>query len=306
MRKPDFAETSALLEVLEQKSFTKAAKQLGLSPARVSELVRDLEERVGVRLVERTTRSVASTEAGERLSQRLRPVLDEFQAAFESLDDYRSAPAGTLHLTVAPAAADFLLAPVIARFASQYPKITLDVSVDRAFVNIVSARFDAGIRPGERIARDMIAVRVSDALPVVVAASPAYVAQHGAPKTPQDLHNHACIRSRLPTGLAPWRFERRGRRFEVQVEGPLIADQPGITIRAAIDGMGLLQAPLMLLAAEISSGRLVTVLDDYAPPPVISGFFLYYPSRRQMRPPLKALVDFLRDAYRRAPKARAE
>src|SRR5208283_1877739 len=149
MLTPNFTEVSALLAVLEQKSFTKAAEKLGLSPARVSELVRNLEERLGVRLAERTTRSVAATPAGERLLERLRPLLDDYQAALESLNDFRSRPAGALRLTVAPPAADFVLAPLVARFLSQYPEITLDVSIDRAFVDIVQARFDAGIRPGE-------------------------------------------------------------------------------------------------------------------------------------------------------------
>jgi DNA-binding transcriptional LysR family regulator len=298
---PGFSETNALVAVLEQKSFTKAVEQLGLSPARVSELVRNLEERLGVRLVERTTRSVASTPAGERLLDRLRPLLDEYQAAFESLNDFRSRPAGTLRLTVAPPAADFVLAPVIAQFLSRYPEISLDVSVDRAFVDIVEARFDAGIRPGERIARDMISVRISGDMPFVVAASPAYVEQHGTPKTPQELTKHACIRFRLPSGaLVPWRFGKKRGMFEVQVDGPLTANEPGIGITAAIDGAGLVQLPLAYLAPEIAAGRLVTVLADWVQPRV-NGFYLYYSSRRQMRPPLKALVDFLREAYRRAP-----
>src|SRR4051794_6316615 len=193
MRTPGFAETTALLAVLEQKSFTKAAEQLGLSTARVSELVRNLEERLGMRLVERTTRSVAATPAGERLVERVRPLLDDYQAALESLNDFRSTPAGTLRLTVAPPAAEFVLAPVIARFWSQYPDISLDISVDSTFVDIVAARFDAGIRPGERVERDMIAVRISDEMQFVVAASPAYIKQHGAPEAPEDLTGHACI-----------------------------------------------------------------------------------------------------------------
>ena len=303
MLTPGFSETSALVAVLEQKSFTKAAEQLGLSPARVSELVRNLEERLGVRLVERTTRSVAAAPAGERLSERLRPLLDDYQAALESLNDFRSKPAGPLRLTVAPPAADFVLAPVISRFLSQYPEIRLDISVDRAFVDIVEARFDAGIRPGERIARDMIAVRISDDIPFVAAASSAYVEQHGAPKTPQELTKHACIRFRLPNGaLVPWRFGKKRRMFEVQVDGPLTANEPGIAIGAAIDGAGLIQLPLAYVTPELAAGRLVPVLADWAQPRV-DAFFLYYSNRRQVRPPLKALVDFLREAYRRAPAA---
>jgi DNA-binding transcriptional LysR family regulator len=300
MLTPGFPETSALVAVLERKSFTKAAEQLGLSPARVSELVRNLEERLGVRLVERTTRSVAATPAGDRLLGRLGPLLDEYQAAFDSLNDFRSKPAGTLRLTVPPPAADFVLAPVLARFISQYPEINLDVSIDRTFLDIVEARFDAGIRPGESIARDMIAVRVSDEMPFVAAASPAYLDQHGTPKTPQELTKHACIRFRLPGGAVPWRFGKKGRMLEVRVDGPLTANEPGIGITAATGGAGLIQLPIPYLAPEIAAGRLVTVLTDWVQPRIDS-FFLYYSGRRQMRPPLKALVDFLRDAYRRGP-----
>ncbi len=184
---PGLSETNALVAVLERRSFTKAAEQLGLSPARVSELVRTLEERLGVRLVERTTRSVSATMAGERLLERLRPLLDEYQAALESLNDFRDKPAGPLRLTVPPPAADFILAPLIARFIAQYPEISLDISIDRAFVDIVEARFDAGIRPSERVARDMIAARISDEAPFVTAAAPAYIERRGAPKTPHDL-----------------------------------------------------------------------------------------------------------------------
>jgi DNA-binding transcriptional LysR family regulator len=298
MSTPSFSETNALLAVLEKKSFTKAAEQLGLSPARVSEVVRNLEDRLGIRLVERTTRSVAATAAGERLLERLRPLLEDYRAVLESLNDFRAKPAGLLRLTVAPPAADFVLAPLVARFVAQFPEINLDISVDRAFVDIVEGRFDAGIRPGERIARDMIAVRLNDETPFVTAASPAYVARRGAPEMPRSLTEHSCIRFRLPSGaLVPWRFGKRRRMFEVQVEGPLIATEPGIAVRAANDGAGLVQVPLAYVASDLDSGRLVTVLADWAQPRV-DEFFLYYSRRRQMRPPLKALVDFLREARR--------
>jgi len=295
-----FSETTALVEVLERKSFTRAAEQLGLSPARVSELVRNLEERLGVRLVERTTRSVAATSAGERFLERLRPLLDEYQTALDSLNDFRDRPAGPLRLTVPPPAADFILAPVIGRFLAQYPEISLDISIDRAFVDIVAARFDAGIRPSERIAKDMIAVRISDEVPFATAAAPAYLERSGTPEAPQDLINHRCIRFRFPTGVpAPWRFRQKRRTLDVQVEGPLTVTEPGIGLAGAVDGAGVIQLPLVYLAPEIAAGRLVTILDDWAPPP-LDGFFLYYSSRRQMRPPLKALVDFLREAHRHA------
>jgi DNA-binding transcriptional LysR family regulator len=296
MNGPGFAETNALVAVLEQKSFTKAAKRLGLSPPRVSEMVRVLEERLGVRLVERTTRSVAATPAGERLLARLRPVLDDYQEALESINDFRDKPAGTLRLTVAPPAADFVLAPAMSRFLSLYPEISLDISVDSALTDIVAGRFDAGIRSGDRLERDMIAARVSDTMPMVVAAAPAYLARHGAPKTPQDLASHDCLRARLPSGAPfPWRFRMKRRTVEVHVEGRLTVNSPELLLKGVIDAMGLAQMPLPYVAPEVAAGRLVTVLDDWAPPP-LDGFFLYYPSRRHNRAALKALVDFLRAA----------
>jgi DNA-binding transcriptional LysR family regulator len=305
MPTPGFAETNAFVAVVEQKSFTKAAKQLGLSPPRVSEMLRQLEERLGVRLVERTTRSVAATAAGERLIERLRPALEEYQAAFEAANEFRSKPAGLLRLTVAPPAADFVLAPVLPRFVARYPEITLDIAVDGALTDIVAGRFDAGIRVGERVARDMIAVRVSDELPFVVAAAPAYLKSRGEPKTPQELAAHNCIRVRLPSGgFFPWRFRINRRIVEVQVEGPLIVSGSTIPVQAALEGAGLIQLPLPYVAGELSAGRLVSVLDQSAPPPS-DGFFLYYPSRRQTRAALKALVDFLRDAHRGRPDRRA-
>jgi DNA-binding transcriptional LysR family regulator len=300
MSGPSFAEISAFVSVLDRTSFAGAAKQLGLSPPRVSELVRSLEERLGVRLVERTTRSVAATEAGERLLARLRPVLDDYQAALDSIADFRDKPAGTVRLTVAPPAADFVLAPVLADFFAQYPEITLEVAVSGALTDIVAGRFDAGIRTGERLERDMIAVRVSDPIPFAVVASPSYLARRGVPKTPQDLMGHNCIRFRFPSGaIFSWHFQTRHEVFEAQITGTLIVGESlGLAVKAAVNGVGLLQMPPMSVAAELASGALVRVLDEWAPPPM-QGFFLYYPGRRQIRPALKALIDFLRDSHRR-------
>ena len=220
------------MAVLDGKNFTNAAWKLGLSPARVSELVRNLETRVGVRLVERTSRSVAASPAGQRLVERLRPALEDYQAALESLNEFRSKPVGMLRLTVAPPAADFVLAPVIARFLSRYTEISIDVSVDRGIVDIVAEHFDAEIRPDESIARHMITVRISDEMPFVVAASPAYLREQGTPAAPQSLTEHACVRLRFPDGaLAPWRFSKKRRTFEVQVEGPLTANELPIASR---------------------------------------------------------------------------
>jgi DNA-binding transcriptional LysR family regulator len=298
MPAPGFSETNAFVAVLEQKSFTRAAKQLGLSPARVSELMRSLEDRLGVRLVERTTRSVAATAAGERLLARLRPVLDDYQAALDSLNDFRAKPTGTLRLTVPPPAAEFLLAPVITQFLKAYPEIKLDISVDAALTDIVAERFDAGIRPGERVARDMIALRVGDPMQVVVVASPAYLAERGTPWTPRDLERHNCIRIRFPSGVyLSWRFGSKGRNVEVQVDGSLVVNDTTLAVRAVSDGLGLMQFPLVYFTPMLADGRVVTVLDDWAPPP-FEGFYLYYPSRRQIRPALKVFIDFLRKPQR--------
>ena len=300
MHAPSLAETTAFVAVVELKSFTKAAKQLALSPPRVSEMVRNLEERLGVRLVERTTRSVAPTRAGERLLERLRPVLDEYQSALESANEFRDRPAGLLRLTAPPPAADFFLGSVIPRFLAQYPEISLDLSFSEALTDIVAERFDAGIRIGERIERDMIAVRVTDELPLVVAGSPAYFAQHGKPKSPQDLVAHDCIRTRFASGTyLPWRFRVKRRDLEVHVEGRLVVNSVSLTRRVAVEGLALIQTPLPFIASDLSEGKLTTVLEQWAPTPV-TGFFLYYPSRRHMRAALKALVDFLRDEHRGA------
>jgi DNA-binding transcriptional LysR family regulator len=294
MHTPSLAETTAFVAVVELKSFTKAAKQLALSPPRVSEMVRNLEERLGVRLVERTTRSVAPTAAGERLLERLRPVLDAYQSALESTNEFRGKPAGMLRVTAPPPAGDLFLDSAIPRFLAQYPEISLDLSFNEALTDIVAERFDVGIRIGERIERDMIAMRVTDELPIVVAGSPAYFAQQGKPKSPQDLVAHDCIRTRFASGTyLPWRFRVKRRDLEVHVEGRLVVNSVSLARQAAVEGLALIQTPLLFIASDLSEGKLTTVLDQWAPTPV-TGFFLYYPSRRQMRPALKALIDFLR------------
>ena len=300
MAVPSLGEISAFVEVLEHSSFAGAAKQLGLSPPRVSELVRNLEDRLGVRLVERTTRSVAATEAGDRLLARLRPVLDDYQAALESISDFRDKPAGMVRLTVAPPAAEFVMAPVVAGFLERYPDIALEVSVSGVLTDIVAGRFDAGIRPSERLEKDMIAVRVSDPWEYAVLTSPAYLAKRGVPKTPQDLMTHNCIRIRFPSGaIFPWRFQIKRQTVEAQIGGALIVgDNVPLAIRAVLDGAGLLQLSVNYVKRELESGALVTVLDKWAPPPM-QGFFLYYSSRNQLRPALRALVDFLREAHHR-------
>ena len=299
MRGASLAETNALVAVLEQKSFTKAAKLLGLSTPRVSDMVRSLEERLGVRLVERTTRSVAPTAAGERLLERLRPVLDEYQAALDATNEFRSKPAGILRLTAVPPAADLVLEEAIPRFLALYPEINVEVSIDASPIDIVAERFDAGIRTGEHLAHDMIAVRISREMHFVAVASPAYLARRGEPKSPQDLAAHDCIRVRLPSGaFVPWRFRIKRQIVEVHAQVRLAVNNGEFAVRAAIEGVGLLQAPLDYVKADLAAGRLVTVLDNWEPPP-LDGMFLYYPSRRQIRPALKALADFFREGRQR-------
>ena len=295
MHVPSLAESTAFVAVVELKSFAKAAKQLALSPPRVSEMVRKLEERLGVRLVERTTRSVARTAAGERLLERLRPVLDAYQSALESINQFRGQPTGVLRVTAPPPAADLFLGSVVPRFLAQYPEISLELSFNEALVDIVAERFDAGIRIGERVERDMIVVRVTDELPLVVAGSPAYFTRCGKPKSPKDLVAHDCIRVRFASGsYLPWRFRVKRRDLEVHVKGRLVVNSVTVARRAAVGGVGLIQGPPIFIARDLAEGRLVTVLDQWAPTPA-TGFFVYYPSRRQMRPALKVLLDFLRD-----------
>jgi DNA-binding transcriptional LysR family regulator len=196
----------------------------------------------------------------------------------------------------------FFLGSAIPRFLAQYPEISLDLSFNDALTDIVAERFDAGIRIGERIERDMIAVRVTDELPVVVAGSPAYFAQRGKPKSPKDLVAHDCLRTRFASGTyLPWRFRVKRRDLEVHVEGRLVVNSASLARRVAVEGLALIQTPLLFIASDLSEGKLTTVLDQWAPTPV-TGFFLYYPSRRQMRPALKALVDFLRDEHHGASK----
>jgi DNA-binding transcriptional LysR family regulator len=299
MAEPSFAETSAFVAVLEQKSFTKAAKVLNLSPPRVSEMLRQLEERLGVRLVERTTRSVAPTVAGERLLARLRPVLDDYRDAFDQVNDFRDKPAGTVRLTVAPPVASLGLVSNISRFLVAYPEISVEISADSSLTDIVAGRFDAGIRHAERLERDMIAVRVSDEVPVVTVAAPSYIARHGRPQTPHELSRHDCIRIRFGSGaLISWRLRVNRRVVEVPVEGRFIVNDDRMAMQAVLEGAGLLQMPRSSVEKDLAAKRLVTVLDDFQQPP-LAGFFLFYPSRRQIRPALKVLVDFLRKRDKR-------
>jgi DNA-binding transcriptional LysR family regulator len=299
MRKTSFAELNAFISVAEKSSFASAAKELGVSRSALSETIRSLEEKLGVRLLNRTTRSVAVTEAGERLLGELRPALAGVDAALDTVNGFRDKPAGHLRLTVPRPAAKVIIEPILADFLNTYPAVTLEIVTDSAITDIVKGRFDAGIRPGHRLEQDMLAVRVGeDARPTVV-ASPQYLDGHGRPQTPSDLHGHNCIRRRFASGaFSPWIFERRGRSMEVAVDGSLIVSDGDLALRAARDGVGIARLPISSVEPDIAAGRLVPLLEDWAPLSV--GFFLYYPSRRQTPAALKAFIEFLRQHSRRS------
>jgi DNA-binding transcriptional LysR family regulator len=293
MQKPGFAEMTAFVAIAERLSFAKAAVHLGVSRSTLSETIRGLEEKLGVRLLNRTTRSVALTEVGERLLAELRPALASFEAAVESINQFRDKPAGHLRLTVPRPAAKTVIEPILGKFLATYPAISLEIVTDSALTDIVRDRFDAGIRPGHVLEQDMIAIRVGeDARPTVV-GSPDYVRRHGRPKAPADLQTHNCIRQRFASGaIHQWAFEKRGKSVEVMVKGSLVVGDGDLALRAALDGAGLARLPVTLVDAHVAQGRLISLLEDWMPRSV--GFFLYYPSRRQAPAALQALVDFLK------------
>src|SRR6266403_2124298 len=227
----------------------------------------------------------------------MHPLLDDFDTVLDSINAFRDKPAGLLRLTVPPPVASFMLAPLLSRFLDQYPAIDLEISVDAALTDIVAGRFDAGMRAGERVERDMIAVRIGEEMRSVVVAAPDYLARHKRPTTPRDLGAHNCIRFRFPSGvIVPWQFEKKGRQVEVAAEGRLTVNDPELALRAALDGVGVLYTALGYAAPEIKAGRLVPLLEDWRTPS--AAIFLYYPSRRQVPVPLQAFIDFLRENLR--------
>lgn len=301
MRITPYGEFSAFIAVAEQRNFTKAARQIGISTATLSQTIRALEERLGVRLLNRTTRSVSPTEAGETLLARLKPVLDDYEAAIDSVNQFRDTPAGIVRLTVAPPAAHSVITPRLREFAQLYPDIRLEISVDVANIDIVSSQFDAGIRRESAIDRDMIAVRVSGPVRGLVAAAPSYLAAHPAPRSPQDLGDHNCLRFRLAGGaIMPWRFTRDGENFEIPVNGSLIANDVELMIAAALDGIGLIHLTRDYVRPYLADGRLVAVLEDWTS--IGDSLFLYYPSRRQVPAALRAVIDFLRSDGKARPE----
>ncbi|BCH00915.1 LysR family transcriptional regulator [Mesorhizobium sp. SEMIA 3007] len=294
MPRDNLNELTAFLAVAREKSFTRAAAQLGVSQSALSHTVRALEERLGVRLLTRTTRSVAPTEAGERLVRSVGPRLDEIEAELAALSALREKPAGTIRITAGEHAAEAVLWPAIARLLPDYPDIKVEIIVDYGLTDIVAERYDAGVRLGEQVAHDMIAVRIGPDMRMAVVGSPAYLARQPKPRTPQELTTHNCINLRLPTygGLYAWEFEKAGRELKVRVEGQLIFNTARLRMNAVLAGLGLAYLPEDQLRAHLADGRLVRVLADWCPP--FPGYHLYYPSRRQATPAFSLLVDALR------------
>jgi len=293
MRGSEFADLRSFAAIVEHGSFARAAANLGVSPSALSQTIRGLETRLGVRLLNRTTRSVAPTDAGTRLLERLQPAMAEFDAAVADLKATRGTPSGLLRINCPRTAAIHVLRPLIGPFLKAYPEITLDIVTEEKLVDIVATRFDAGIRLGEKVEQDMVAVKLGGELEMLVVGSPDYFAQHGKPKSPRDLKAHRCLNTRWPTdgSLYRWEFERGTEELEAAVTGPLIVNEPELAVQAAVDGVGLAFLFRYQVQAALAAGKLVAVLKEWTPP--FPGFYLYYPSRRQMPPALRAFVDFI-------------
>lgn len=299
MLRDELGDLAILLAVAEEQSFTRAAARLGTSQSAVSQAVRRLEGSLGVKLLARTTRSVSPTEAGEKLLGTLRPALSDIRDQLSQLTQFRDRPAGLVRITTSRHAAETLLWPAVEAILSQHPDIEVELSIDGAFTNIVTDRFDAGVRLGESLEKDMIAVRIGPDLRMAVVASPGYLRQHPAPQLPRDLMEHRCINLRMATrgNLYAWELEKDGQAVNVRVEGPVIVNDSSLAIRAALGGHGL--ACIIEDAAvqeHIAAGRLVRVLEDWCPP--FAGHHLYYPDRRNLSPAFKVLLDELRNRAR--------
>ena len=294
MRRQTINDLAVLRTVARERSFTRAAAQIGVSPSAVSHTIRAIEERLGVRLLARTTRSVVPTEAGERLLDAIGPYFDGIEAEVAAISDLRDKPAGTIRITTGIHAAETILRPALARLLPDYPDVTVEVSVNAGFVDIVSERFDAGVRLGETIAQDMVAVRIGPDMRMAAVAAPAYLARSKPPRSPRDLAEHRCINLRFPThgGLYAWEFEKSGRALTVRVDGPLIVNEISLALKGALDGLGIAYLPENYAMPDIEAGRLTRLLEAWCPP--FPGYHLYYPSRRQHSPAFALLVDALR------------
>ncbi|WFU08614.1 LysR family transcriptional regulator [Rhizobium sp. CB3090] len=284
----------AFLAVAREQSFTKAAAKLGVSQSALSHTIRGLEARLGLRLLTRTTRSVSPTEAGERLLVTIGPRFDEIENELAALSEFREKPAGTIRITAGEHAAETILWPALEPFLPQYPDVHVEIIVDYGLTDIVAERYDAGVRLGEQVARDMIAVRIGPDMRMAAVGAPAYFENRPKPLTPQDLTCHNCINLRLPTygGIYAWEFEKEGHELKVRVEGQLVFNNIALRLNAALAGLGLAYLPEDIVQPYLRDGRLVRVLEDWCPP--FTGYHLYYPSRRQASPAFALVVNALR------------
>ncbi|MBY5560343.1 LysR family transcriptional regulator [Rhizobium leguminosarum] len=294
MPRPAVNDLIAFLAVARAQSFTKAAGKLGVSQSALSHTIRGLEERLGLRLLTRTTRSVAPTEAGERLLVSIGPRLDEIESELAALSAFREKPAGTIRINAGEHAADAVLWPALEKLLPDYPDINVEIIVDYGLTDIVAERYDAGVRLGEQVAKDMIAVRIGPDMRMAVVGAPAYFDTRPKPLTPQDLTDHNCINLRLPTygSVYAWEFEKDGRELRVRVEGQLVFNNIALRLNAVLAGLGLAYMPQDLVEAHLAEGRLVRVLEDWCLP--FPGYHLYYPSRRHTSPAFALVVDALR------------
>jgi DNA-binding transcriptional LysR family regulator len=294
VRREDLSDLTVFLAVADERSFTRAANKLGASQSALSQTIRRLEERLGVRLLTRTTRKVALSEAGERLMETVRPAFEAIATRLEALGDLRAKPAGTIRITAGDGAAETILWPALTRFLPDYPQVRVEIAVEQGLTDIVVERFDAGVRLGEQVAKDMVAVRIGPDLRMAVVGAAAYFATRAHPKTPYDLADHDCINLRFPTagGLYAWEFGQGGRDLNVRVEGRLVFNNVPMIVQAATAGFGLACLPEDLVSAQLADGRLVRVLEDWCPP--FAGYHLYYPSRRQQSAAFALLVEALR------------
>jgi DNA-binding transcriptional LysR family regulator len=294
MKREELGDLAAFLAVAEARSFTRAAAKLGTSQSALSHTIKRLEARLGLRLLTRSTRSVAPTEAGERLIETLRPALDDIGAGLAALSALRDRPAGTIRINTSEHAAETVLWPKLAGFLNAYPDIQVELTIEHGFTDIVAGRYDAGVRLGEQVARDMIAVPIGPDMRMAVVGSPSYFKGRRKPGTPQDLAAHDCINLRFTSsgGLYAWEFEKNRRELKVRVEGQLAFNNGGLCLKAALDGFGLAFVPEDRALAHVRAGRLVRVLSDWCAP--FPGFHLYFPSRRQQTPAFALLVEALR------------
>jgi len=284
----------AFLAVAREKSFTRAAAQLGVSQSALSHAMRGLEARMGLRLLTRTTRRVAPTEAGERLLLSIGPKFEEIQAELAALNELRDKPGGTFRITAGQHSTETILWPKLAKLLPKYPDLKVEITVDYALTDIVAERYDAGVRLGEQVAKDMIAVRIAPDMRMSVVAAPSYLAKASTPKKPQDLLAHRCINLRMPThgNIYAWEFERGAKELKVKVDGQLVFNRMSQIMEAALAGFGFAYVPEDAAAPAVAKGKLVRVLEDWCAP--FPGYHLYYPSRRQLSPAFGLLVEALR------------